>query len=248
MAERKAFSFYRSYFEAASLLDDPVEQGEYLMAVCKYAFTGERSDLTGASAAMFALTKPTLDSSRIKAEAGTKGGLSKHEANTKQTQSKDKAEAKQTASKPQAINEIGYMINEIENEIENESKDIKAVSGETTRQTKSDMQAVVDAWNKLGVSQINRMSADSNRCKMLKARLNQYGLDEILRAIELVGNSDFLMGRAKDFLITFDWFIKPNNFDKILSGNYNNRSPGGGTTPGKPKTWAELAAEMEAEG
>jgi hypothetical protein len=26
-------------------------------------------------------------------------------------------------------------------------------------------------------------------------------------------------------MITFDWFVKPNNFVKVLEGNYNNTKP-----------------------
>ena len=57
---------------------------------------------------------------------------------------------------------------------------------------------------------------------MLRARVNEYGVDAVLQAIEKVRQSDFLKG-GKDFVITFDWFVKPNNFPKVLEGNYDNR-------------------------
>ena len=28
-----------------------------------------------------------------------------------------------------------------------------------------------------------------------------------------------------DWIITFDWFVKPSNFPKVLEGNYNRRKP-----------------------
>lgn len=87
-----------------------------------------------------------------------------------------------------------------------------------------DVQKITDEWNKLqefGISPIIRMTP--NRAKMLKARIREYGADKVLEAIEKTKKSDFLMGRKKDFIIDFGWFIRPNNFLKILEGKYENR-------------------------
>ncbi len=109
MEQRQTFKFFRSFYEAACLLNTPEEQAGYLMAICEYALNGTETALTGAPAAMLALTKPNLDASKKKAEAGSKGGYSKSEQSTgmpvaecKQTASKPVAERKQPASKPLA--------------------------------------------------------------------------------------------------------------------------------------------------
>lgn len=49
------------------------------------------------------------------------------------------------------------------------------------------------------------------------------GLDKVLEAIRSIGNSQFLQGYKTSFVITFDWFIRPNNFVKVLDGNYLDR-------------------------
>lgn len=86
-------------------------------------------------------------------------------------------------------------------------------------------QRVVDAWNLLPVeSKVHRMSATSTRAKSLRARIREYGEEKVMIAVAMVQNSDFLLGKKTDFQITFDWFIKPDNFTKVISGNYNNRS------------------------
>lgn len=87
-----------------------------------------------------------------------------------------------------------------------------------------DVQKVINEWNKLqefGISPVIRMTP--SRMKMLKARIREYGADKVLEAIEKTKKSDFLMGRKKDFAIDFGWFIRPNNFLKILEGKYDNR-------------------------
>lgn len=88
-----------------------------------------------------------------------------------------------------------------------------------------DVQKVVDEWNKLqqfGIQPIARMTA--RRTQMLKARIREYGMEKIMEAIEKVKKSDFLTGRKKDFIITFEFFINPNKFIKILEGFYDNRN------------------------
>ena len=89
--------------------------------------------------------------------------------------------------------------------------------------SQSDIQQVVDAWNELPVTHITRVGSGTRRHRMLKARLGEYGLDAVIEAINLVSQSPFLLGRVSDFVITFDWFVKPNNFVKVYEGNYSNR-------------------------
>lgn len=107
-AERKAFSFYRSYYEASK--DLPREaQADFLMAICAYIFDGVEPDLQGVASAMFKLAKPTLDTSIKRASAGQAGG--KLKANGKQTDSKPEANQKQTDNNDKA-NPKRYMIND----------------------------------------------------------------------------------------------------------------------------------------
>lgn len=109
-----------------------------------------------------------------------------------------------------------------------DSEDIRPT--ETVRQSNSDdVQKIVDAWNTLvplGVSGVSKMATSSTRYKNTVARLKQYDLSSVLTAIEKVRNSDFLLGRKTDFKVTYDWFVKPNNFPKVLDGNYNNAKKG----------------------
>lgn len=85
----------------------------------------------------------------------------------------------------------------------------------------TDVARVIEAWNSLNLTRIVKITPDSQRAQWLNKRLRDYGLDNILLAIENVRNSSFLMGNnRKGWQATFDWFIKPNNFPKVLDGNY----------------------------
>ena len=87
-----------------------------------------------------------------------------------------------------------------------------------------DVRQVVEAWNTLGIQTIRKVpAADKTTGKMLRARIKEYGLKAVLEAVELVRSSDFLMGKATDWQITLEWFCRPNNFPKVINGNYENR-------------------------
>ena len=83
---------------------------------------------------------------------------------------------------------------------------------------------VISEWNSLdeNISNIQTINSGTTRYKLLKARENEYGKDKIVEAIKNINNSSFLKGYEKSWKITFDWFIKPNNFIKVLEGNYND--------------------------
>ena len=92
----------------------------------------------------------------------------------------------------------------------------------------TDVQRVLDAWNGLGLGQIRKIVPGTQREQLLKKRIKDYGVDEVLRAVENVKKSKFLNGNnAKGWIITFDWFIKPNNFPKVLDGNYRQTGNSG---------------------
>lgn len=102
----------------------------------------------------------------------------------------------------------------------------KSVSDETVCQTET-VRRVVDRWNLLkskGVKPIRKISSTSKRYGNLVARINEYSEEEVIQAIDNIESSEFLRGRnSKGWCICFDWFVLPNNFHKVLEGNYENR-------------------------
>ena len=83
---------------------------------------------------------------------------------------------------------------------------------------------VIDSWNKLNLSKVVNIKPNSNRAKLLNSRIKEVGIEKVVAAIESINNSDFLRGQNdRGWCITFDWFVKPNNFTKVLEGNYLNK-------------------------
>lgn len=82
---------------------------------------------------------------------------------------------------------------------------------------------LIQKWNELPdtISKISTMKKDTQRFKMLSQRINEYGSDKILEAIDKIKQSPFLLGQNNSgWTITFEWFVRPNNFIKVLEGNY----------------------------
>lgn len=88
----------------------------------------------------------------------------------------------------------------------------------------TNVQLIMDKWNELGLQKIISVNPGTNRYKLLNARIKEYGIEKILAAIDEIQESTFLKGQnKKSWTITFDWFVKPNNFIKVLEGNYRDK-------------------------
>lgn len=131
-------------------------------------------------------------------------------------------------------------IREEENRLE---EDLTEPKGSVCR-TK-DVRRITEAWNALGLQQLRSITGDSKRGGMLRARVNEYGVDAVLEAIGKVKQSAFLKGQNnRGWVITFDWFVKPNNFIKVLEGNFDDAAPQRPQPqPDKPKRSKMMTAE-----
>ncbi len=113
-------------------------------------------------------------------------------------------------------------------------------------------QKIITAWNALGLSTITKIVPETTRYKQLNARLRQYGEEKVLEAIAQIPKSSFLQGQNnRGWIITFDWLIKPNNFCKVLDGNYSDHAAGAapaGRAPAQGTSTADRLLRMAQEG
>ena len=129
---------------------------------------------------------------------------------------------------------IGIALEEVKDKDKESLRDTDVSLCGTEPHEKEDVyEEIVRHWNTLPdpIAKIAKISSRGDRRKLLNARIKDYGIENIHNAIEEIPKSDFLMGKGnKGWSISFDWFVRPNNFPKVLEGNYRGRIKGTTTT------------------
>lgn len=95
------------------------------------------------------------------------------------------------------------------------------------RQEHIDYSELVKFFNEetKGVFGTVRTPLSDSRKGMINARIKSYGKKTFADMIHRAYQSDFLKGQnKKGWTASFDWLIKPTNFEKVISGNYDNKN------------------------
>lgn len=133
--ERKQFTFYESFAKSISRIRKASDRCAAYDALVNYALYGAEpnlDELPDAVALFFEMAKPTLDSSKKKAENGRRGGKAETNAERGETASKQEANGKQTVSEKEKENEKEGE-KEKEKEVENECSIPPSPSGANTK-------------------------------------------------------------------------------------------------------------------
>lgn len=165
--------------------------------------------------------------------AGRKGGISKAESRQKCSNATNKdskcqnlptenvpkerkgKDTTNVVSKEETIVSSSFSSNE-----ENVS-DGKPPDAASSSKEKIDYEKLIEYWNEKTGGRWGRLvSIDNNRRKMVRARIAEHGKASLVEAIDKASVSTFL---ANQPWFTFDWMIRPNNFDKLITGNYDNK-------------------------
>lgn len=103
-----------------------------------------------------------------------------------------------------------------------------------------DFEKITEMFTEICVSLPKIKSLTDKRKKALKTLDSKYSLADIQTVFEKAEKSDFLSGRNGSWPgCNFDWLINPNNFIKVLEGNYDNKGKGNN----KGKSLAERIME-----
>ena len=81
-----------------------------------------------------------------------------------------------------------------------------------------DYNTVVEEWNSLPFKSIRTLT--DKRKKHIKARVNDYGLEQVLETIKSLESIQFFNDNKDSNWFDFDWVFNPNNFVKIIEGKY----------------------------
>lgn len=171
------------------------------------------------------------------------------------------AEPSQCANDVRTLCEHRYGEKEIEKEIdiEDSSSSLRSeelVASEPAATPPAERPApipyreIADLYNAACPNMPKCTALSEARKKAIRARYSSgYKLDDFRRLFAMAGESTFLNGgNNRNFMANFDWLIRDANMAKVLSGNYADRSGQGcAAEVPKRKSWAEVAAEMDAE-
>lgn len=255
-------TFYPSFLKTVRRIKNPEEFQATVIALLEYAFEDkdledDQIDSLGAQGSViYPAITPNLEASKRNRKNAKSGG---RKAKTEDTDNENRGLEKNET--PVTKNENpGYGKDET-TKTKTKTETITETKTETDKETSSDedvcgtvapridIQPVVDEWNTLPdpVPKVLKVSATSTRAKSLRARISQYGMDDVMKAIDNIRHSPFLLGQVKDFIVTFDWFVKPNNFLKVLDGNYleHTQSARSGTTEPDGPTEEQTVALAE---
>ena len=108
--------------------------------------------------------------------------------------------------------------NENENEIEDEKK--------KNKDEKIDFEQIKNIFNSVcnNLPQVQKIS--KSRESLIRNRIKENNLEALGKVFQNTANSNFLNGENKNgWKADFDWVLNPNNFIKILEGNYENKNP-----------------------
>ena len=167
------------------------------------------------------------------------------------------ADERQTTDK-QTTNKRQTNDKQLTTTIDNKSirdKDISSTDVEDAAPSRVeiDLVAVKDFFNRTmenaSIPKI-RTKIDGRRKEMLTARVREYGIDMVYEVITKAAASSFLNGGGnRGFVADFEWLMRPNNFPKVLEGNYDNHETTNQTQPtGDPRQQerANLARDYAA--
>lgn len=110
--------------------------------------------------------------------------------------------------------------NAIDKDIEIEREEER----EKEKDNRVNYQLIADMYNDICISFPRLTVLSDKRKKAIKARLNNFTIEQFKEVFEKAEASDFLKGsNSKDWQANFDWLIKDGNFAKVLDGNYENK-------------------------
>ena len=224
---KSSFVLYTDYLPQIELLNNE-QRGILLTAVMRYASALELPEMDGITSMAFSFIKANMDKDnekyermvKARQEAGKSGGRPK--ANgffEKQTKAKKANGFFEKQNNPD---------NDNDNDNVNDN-DSNLIDTDVSICHTGTVQRIVEAWNTIAdknpaIPKITKMARGSKRYNSLMARVKEYGENEVLTAIRNIEDSRFLRGE-NGWVIKFDWFVLPNNFPKVLEGNYADNKP-----------------------
>lgn len=238
--------FYASWKEALQGLPDSVRLEVYEAAI-DFAMSGEEPDLSGAAALAFSFIRQDIIRDIQKYERicernranGKKGGapignrnaLKAEKGQTTQNNPNNPLESKTTQNNPNDNDDDNDVINDNNIGLSNDNPPVESGSLSSFALDMKSLMGFFNTTMKNSGALIPAIRTISGPRKThTLARIREHGAGAFRLMVETAAQSDFLNGRnAKAWTANYDWLIKPENFVKVIEGNYKNRQHGSRT-------------------
>lgn len=222
--ERETFIFYRSFRDAFNALDKDVRLRMY-EAVINYGLDLVEPHFEGIEKVLWTLIRPQLEANNKRFENGCKGGAPMGNQNARKTTKKQPRN-----NQKQPNNNNNNNNNNNVNDIRTLKTSFKVSSfgaNDAPADPKIDFEKIKGSWNDEAQKSHSLMpklrSMQKQRQKQIAARIREYGEEVFFDAMKKAVASDFLNGKnRRGWIASFDWFVKPTNFAKVVDGNYND--------------------------
>ncbi|WP_233549691.1 hypothetical protein [Flavobacterium sp. 102] len=90
---------------------------------------------------------------------------------------------------------------------------------------KTNFEEIITVFNQVCNQLPQVLKLNDQRKAAINSRIKEHGLETVGKALQMVADSDFLNGANQSgWKASFDWIFKPTNFNKIIEGNYGNRT------------------------
>lgn len=88
-----------------------------------------------------------------------------------------------------------------------------------------DYDRVLECYHSLCPNMSKVEVLNKTRRGLINARIGEYGESKVISVLRMAGESDFLNGKSeKGWKANFEWIMRPENFIKIMEGNYENKT------------------------
>lgn len=95
-----------------------------------------------------------------------------------------------------------------------------------------------DEMDKAGATIRRVGKINGRRMEYIRSRAREYSKEDLAIVVRKAAASDFLNGKnKKGWKADFTWIFRPNNFPKILEGNYDNETKYPNNSAGTLKQW-----------
>lgn len=237
-----SFVFFKSFSDAMRELGAK-NQLKLFWAINDYALYGREPDFKGCMKALWVSLVYIIDRNRKRYDASVRNGRKGAEYGKRGGRPK-KNPSPETPKKPLNDNvdvDDNENVNDEKEIIESDKSDSLSTPGVdtagiqekiecTSRKSLIDYVELANFFNSTLDSENSTIphvqKITGRRRSLVEARCREYGREAVFLAITLAAKSDFLNGRSSTgWRTSFDWIFSPNNFPKVIEGNYQNSNP-----------------------